>query len=47
MGSTDEILSTRVSIEVANKIKALAKNEHRNISNMIAVLIEDGIKSRK
>ena len=47
MGTNDEILSTRVKNETADKIRELAKKEHRNTSNMIAVLINKALKEYK
>ena len=47
MGDNDEILSTRIDQEKADEVKELAKKERRNVSNMLAVLIEEALKSHK
>ena len=40
-------MTVTVPIELRKQIKAMAKEERRNLSNMVTVLLERGIKKEK
>lgn len=40
----DKQIGIRISLELYNEIRNLSDKEHRSLSNMIRVLLEEGLK---
>lgn len=42
-----EKISISVPVEVINSVRDRAKEEHRNLSNMVSVLLADALEDKK
>lgn len=42
-----ERLSVTIPKEVIDKLKSMAKNERRNLSNIVSIILEDAVKEKE